>query len=272
MTRTRKPGSGSGRGTFGGSRGTPLPGQMGLSFDPDNPKPYIVPAPAPKRELMQGTMVHAYLWSRTVLCPNCTGLIPLAPNWRLSPQKGLRLFSHPDYLVCDFAVVPRAEMSPGTIRKGITTCPHCGTTTPKGYIRDECAATPHEGGDKPWFVGETGRFGSVEYCKVCNYYYPIYRAGKPPKQGKIGPFYVVSYGALRDGWLVRKWCLVNKGLYRAEDDPDLWAIGAVDGKDPPLMPGLQRLACEMGYASVDEMWQHEDVESVFGQPVAAEAE
>ncbi|WP_208598963.1 DUF1156 domain-containing protein [Desulfonatronum thioautotrophicum] len=33
-----------------------------------------------------------YLWSRTITCPYCDGLIPLSPNWRLAPDgTGVRL-------------------------------------------------------------------------------------------------------------------------------------------------------------------------------------
>ena len=33
-----------------------------------------------------------YLWARTVTCPHCDGLVPLSPNWRLTPDgTGVRL-------------------------------------------------------------------------------------------------------------------------------------------------------------------------------------
>lgn len=36
-----------------------------------------------------------YLWARTVRCPYCEGLVPLSPNWRLSPDgTGVRLAPH----------------------------------------------------------------------------------------------------------------------------------------------------------------------------------
>ena len=36
--------------------------------------------------------IEGYLWSRTVTCPYCDGLVPLSPNWRLAPDgTGVRL-------------------------------------------------------------------------------------------------------------------------------------------------------------------------------------
>lgn len=36
--------------------------------------------------------VLGYMWARTIRCPNCEGLVPLSPNWRLGPDgTGVRL-------------------------------------------------------------------------------------------------------------------------------------------------------------------------------------
>ena len=72
-----------------------------------------------------------YLWSRTVRCPYCEGLVPLTPNWRLAPDgTGVKLTP----LIgtgpgdtnrrCEFVIVKTAaEHSPGTVDDGDGVCP-----------------------------------------------------------------------------------------------------------------------------------------------------
>lgn len=77
-----------------------------------------------------------YLWARTVSCPYCDGLIPLSPNWRLTPNgTGVRLkpivSAGPGSTgrVCEFEIVLAAEdQSPGTVSGGDALCPFsdCG--------------------------------------------------------------------------------------------------------------------------------------------------
>jgi putative DNA methylase len=75
-----------------------------------------------------------YLWSRTVRCPYCEGLVPLSPNWRLGPDgAGIRLVPHcaktPAARVCRFEIVSApSEHSGGTVADGDGTCPFadCG--------------------------------------------------------------------------------------------------------------------------------------------------
>ncbi|CAN5441847.1 DUF1156 domain-containing protein [soil metagenome] len=80
----------------------------------------------------EGTQVLGYLWSRTITCPYCAGLIPLAPNWRLAPDgTGVRLIPHlePESRRCGFEIVKGvAKHSPGTVSGGDATCPFpdCG--------------------------------------------------------------------------------------------------------------------------------------------------
>ena len=82
--------------------------------------------------------VWAYLWSRTVPCPDCNREIPLSPNWRLDGSgKGIRLQPDPARGLCDFEIVDTADrQSKGTVNKGKAACPYpgCGATTPAGYI------------------------------------------------------------------------------------------------------------------------------------------
>ena len=99
--------------------------------------------------------VWAYLWSRTVGCPDCRGLIPLSPNWRLDGSgKGIRLVPDAARGICAFAIVdtPR-EQSSGTVARGRAVCPYpgCGATTAAGYIAAEAQA---------------GRLGQQLYCVI----------------------------------------------------------------------------------------------------------
>ncbi len=89
----------------------------------------------PQRDLPD-RVDHTYLWARTITCPYCEGLVPLAPNWRLAPDgTGVRL--EPDLgggpgeagRVCRFRIVPEArEQSEGTVARGRAACPwpDCG--------------------------------------------------------------------------------------------------------------------------------------------------
>ena len=99
--------------------------------------------------------VWAYLWSRTVICPDCRSLIPLSPNWRLdSKGTGIRLLPDAARGVCDFEVVNTAkEQSRGTAARGKATCPYpnCGATTATDYLADEASA---------------GRMGHQLYCVI----------------------------------------------------------------------------------------------------------
>ena len=248
----------------------PPPQQMGWTFDADNPT-FVrsEPTPKPGRGIITGYQVQAYLHSRTVLCPSCTGLIPLSPNWRLSPDYSIRLLPDINRGIVDFEVVAKRDESYGTVKKAIAVCPLCGTTTPKGYISSEAQARadgrnwdevnqllpprtsqhpepppPHL---KDLFVGKgaEGRLGSVEYCRVWRNYYPVYRAGKPPKQGKSpGRYYIVPGTVKWDSFKERQRLLSHKGisdpyLYTApesawlfdesyEDDPDSLVPGVAD--------------------------------------------
>ena len=99
--------------------------------------------------------VWAYLWSRTVPCPDCRNLIPLSPNWRLdSKGKGIRL--RPDTAAgsCEFEIVDRPQdQSKGTVARGKALCPYpcCGATSAAGYIAAEAQA---------------GRLGQQLYCII----------------------------------------------------------------------------------------------------------
>ncbi len=85
----------------------------------------------PQRQLPD-RVDQTYLWARTVCCPYCTGLVPLSPNWRLTP-KGVGVRLRPEtggkQRVCSFEIVEAAaDQSEGTVAKGDGKCPFpdCG--------------------------------------------------------------------------------------------------------------------------------------------------
>ena len=83
-------------------------------------------------EPREGTRADGYLWTRTITCPYCDGLVPLSPNWRLAPGgTGVRLRPHlgtgpgSEGRMCGFEIVDSAEeQSPGTVSRGDGTCPY----------------------------------------------------------------------------------------------------------------------------------------------------
>ncbi len=91
-----------------------------------------------------------YLWAHTITCPYCDGLVPLSPNWRLTPDgTGVRLRpelgSGPgsDGRICSFEIVRTAkEQSSGTVARGAGTCPYpdCGRVVDGDEIKRQAQA------------------------------------------------------------------------------------------------------------------------------------
>ncbi len=114
--------------------------------------------------------VWAYLFARTIDCPSCRIVIPLSPNWRLDNKgAGIRVIPEPNAGQCSFEIVKTAaEQSAGTVNGAIATCPHCGATTPKGYIAAEA---------------QQGRLGHQLYCVILSDQWQGFtKAGQPKKR------------------------------------------------------------------------------------------
>jgi putative DNA methylase len=95
-----------------------------------------------------GTIPIAYLWARTVTCPNpqCGAMIPLYRQLWLSKRGNERLalrpVLHPSMTACDFEVVTGDQIdfdpSQGTMSQGRVSCPFCSTTADSRYLQVEC--------------------------------------------------------------------------------------------------------------------------------------
>lgn len=75
-------------------------------------------------------IVTTYLYARTIHCPYCSGLVPLSPNWNLSPTIGVRLIpnceaiSEPAKRLCSFDIIENSSnVSKATVSDGDATCP-----------------------------------------------------------------------------------------------------------------------------------------------------
>jgi len=86
--------------------------------------------------------VIAWIWARTVKCPNpaCGIMTPLAKSFDLSKKKGHEACVEPlfDNGKVQFHVyIGRSSKINGTVKRSGATCACCGTSIPFSYIRDE---------------------------------------------------------------------------------------------------------------------------------------
>ncbi len=95
--------------------------------------------------------INAYLWARTVQCPNptCGVEVPLVRQWWLAKKKGLMLkpLIDPQSHEITFTIVPYDEIkkssfdpNTGSIFRGTATCLVCKQALPTTYIHSEAHA------------------------------------------------------------------------------------------------------------------------------------
>jgi len=98
-----------------------------------------------------GKPVIAWVWARTVVCPNpaCGIEMPLVRSWWLGKKKGKEAYlrpvvesyaAHPSGLRVRFEIGHGREGAPrpnndGSMARGAATCVACGTVAPNDYIR-----------------------------------------------------------------------------------------------------------------------------------------
>lgn len=109
--------------------------------------------------------VIAWLWARTVKCPNpaCGHEAILVRSFDLSKKKGKEWHVEP---VCEggevrFSVEPGKATQDGTVNRRGATCVHCGTPIDFKYVRAEGRA--HRMGEKLMAIVAEGKRGRV-YC------------------------------------------------------------------------------------------------------------
>jgi len=98
------------------------------------------------REPEENCTATNFLWTRTIRCPYCAGVVPLSPNWRLDGKgTGVRLV--PDVVAGErrirFEIVANTtEQSQGTVKGGDGKCPFpdCGRVIDGDEIKQQAQA------------------------------------------------------------------------------------------------------------------------------------
>ena len=97
----------------------------------------------PKAKLNSGedATVMAYIWARTVKCPNpaCGCQMPLISSFELSKKKGKEAYIDPHFCKDHFEYEVKQGIckQEGTVKRTGATCLHCRTPVPFDYIRIE---------------------------------------------------------------------------------------------------------------------------------------
>ena len=82
--------------------------------------------------ISEDIIIRGYMWARTIICPYCSGLVPLSPNWKLAPDgTGVKLRPQTsnglgsDGRICSFEIVKSVlEQSERTVSGGDGMCPY----------------------------------------------------------------------------------------------------------------------------------------------------
>lgn len=102
----------------------------------------------PKATIEGGTKANviAWIWARTVTCPNpaCGIQMPLVRSWWLGKKKGKEAYVIPSVVDgrVEFSIGHDARIAPkseedGTVARTGARCVGCGTATPLAYVRSE---------------------------------------------------------------------------------------------------------------------------------------
>ena len=85
--------------------------------------------------------VIAWIWARTVKCPNpaCGCEMPLVRSFTLSKKKGHEAYVEPQFFnsKCSYIVKLGKHKEEGTINRTGASCVACGTSVPLDYVRSE---------------------------------------------------------------------------------------------------------------------------------------
>ena len=112
--------------------------------------------------------VIAWLWARTVTCPNpaCGAQMPLTSKWWLSKKKGKEVWAEPqiDHTTTPptirFAVeTGKGKPQDGTVNRRGAKCIACNTPVPFDYIRNEGKAGRM--GQQPMAIVAEGQRGRI---------------------------------------------------------------------------------------------------------------
>lgn len=94
-----------------------------------------------------GESIHAYLFARTVACPETGKPVPLSPNWwlrKLDQPAAVWLVAEPGMEECDFEIVTGDDIdfdpNLGTVKRGVGRSPWTGGAIPGDYIKAEAQA------------------------------------------------------------------------------------------------------------------------------------
>ena len=133
-------------------------------------------------------IINGYLWARTIPCPYCSGLVPLSPHWRITPDgTGIKLKPYTsggpgsEGRFCSFLLVKSLkDQSFGTISRGSGLCPYsdCGRVISSDEIK--AAAKSGDMGDQLYTIAYKKRVTThTKTGKLRQKWIKKYREAKP---------------------------------------------------------------------------------------------